>query len=83
MNEQIKRIGTSLVVQWLRFCPSAAGGMGSISTRQSKEQTNKKSCEGILKSQQSVCQYVMGTKEMHYSVVPKNRCFLRATLTTL
>ena len=35
MNEMAvsksKKAGTSLVVQWIRFCASTAGGMGSIS----------------------------------------------------
>ena len=28
--------GTSLAVQWLRLCPSSAGGMGSIPSRGTK-----------------------------------------------
>ena len=31
-------VGTSLVVQWLRLCASAAGGMGSIPGRGTKVQ---------------------------------------------
>ena len=31
MNEHFKNLGTSLAVQWLRFCAPGTGGAGLIS----------------------------------------------------